>query len=240
MTPEEIAAQEAETKRLADEAAAKKLAEEEALKNKDNSLTEEEKIAAKAAELANEQLKDIKGKLDSAFTARDAALKKAEALEKKERDAQLKVLEEAGKHKEVFDLKLVEEQAKYADLESKYNSLLETNLELTRNSNLKEQLRSLDFRSEKAFEMAFNTILPEIIKDDKGNWLHRSGVSIKDFVVAFSKDDSNSFLLKAKTSTGAGTNESNGSQKGSNNSSLVGKSSAEILDMAMKNQLPKS
>jgi hypothetical protein len=237
-TPEELAALKAEEdKKLADEAKATAEAEAKA-KTAGDELSAEEKIAKQVAEQVAEQLKDIKGKLDGSFAARDAAIKKAEALEKKERDAQLKILEEAGKHKEVFDLKLVEEQAKYADLESKYNSLLETNLDLTRNSSLREQLRGVEFKNEKASDMAFNSIISEIIKDDKGGWVHRTGMSIKDFVASFVKDEANSFLLKAKASTGSGTPPT-GSASGSKSDSLVGKSNAEILAMAAAGKLPK-
>lgn len=237
-TPEELkAAEELEAKRIADETAAaeaKKKADDEA----NSKLTVEEQIKAKVAEQVAEQLKDIKSKLDGSFAARDAALKKAEALEKKERDAQLKVLEEAGKHKEVFDLKLVEEQAKYADLESKYNSLVETNLDLTRNSSLREQLRSIEFKNDKASDMAFNSIITEIIKDDKGNWVHRTGMSIKDYVTAFAKDDANSFLLKPKTSTGGGSQQT-GTKTSGSSTTLIGKTSAELLALASEGKLSK-
>jgi len=237
MTPEEIAAKEAEDKRLAEEAEAAKKKEEEDAKSK---MTDQEKLDALVAAEVAAKLKDIKGKLDNSFAERDAALRKAEALEKKERDAELKALEDAGKFKEAFELKLAEEQAKYADLESKFKSLQDTNLEITRNTSLKDHLSGVDFRNSRALEMAFNQILPEIIKNDKGEWVHRSGMSIKDYVKGFAKDEANSFLIKPKESSGGGTTPAGTTPAGNGKTSLLGKTTAEILAMAEAGQLPKS
>jgi len=233
---------EAEAKRVADEEAkkkadaeAKKKADEEADKN----LTEAERIEKRASQLVDEKLKDIKGKLDNSFAERDAARKELDAIKKKERDAELKALEAAGKHKEAFDIKLAEEQAKYADLESRYKTLESTNLDLSRNNILREELREIDFKNKKSADMAFASIASEIIKDDKGNWVHRSGVSIKEFVAAFAKDEENSFLIKAKQSSGSGTEESKKTNTTAKVDSLVGKSNKELLAMAEAGTLPK-
>jgi hypothetical protein len=49
------------------------------------------------------------------------------------------------------------------------------------------------------------------VQDKDGQWVHKTGVTIKDYVTTFAKDEDNSFLFKPKSSGGAGTNGGTGS-----------------------------
>jgi hypothetical protein len=201
------------------------------------STQDQDMIANLVAQQVSEQLKDIKSKLDKAYSVRDDAIKKAEDFEKKEREATLKKLEEEGKHKEVFDMKLVEKDAAYNDLLGKYNALEQNNLQLTRDSQVRDLLRGTEFRNDKAGDMAFHEVIGQVVKDDKGNWVHRSGISIKDFITAFVSDEANSFLLKPKVSSGGGTTTTTAS-KGNTSKSLFEMSQEEVLKMAADGKLP--
>jgi hypothetical protein len=198
---------------------------------------DQDMIANLVAQQVSEQLKDIKSKLDKAYSVRDDAISKAEILERKEREATLKKLEEEGKHKEVFDMKLVEKDAAYNDLLGKYNALEQNNLQLTRDSQVRDLLRGTEFRNDKAGDMAFHEVIGQVVKDDKGNWVHRSGVSIKDFITAFVSDEANSFLLKPKVSSGGGTTTTTTS-KGNTSKSLFEMTQEEVLKMAADGKLP--
>ena len=232
MTLEEQAAAELAAK----EQAAKEAAEKEAadkLKKPDDS----DMVAKLVAEKVEEQLKDIKSKLDASYKARDDAAKRAEALEKKEREAQLKLLDESGKHKEAFDLRIAEANTKHEELLNTSASLEQGNLELTRDAQIRDLLRAQEFRNDTAAEMAFKEISVQLVRNEQGVWVHRSGVSIKDFITAFVSDEEKSFLFKAKESSGMGGKPPAGNSQ-SNNTSLFAKSQAEVLKLAMEGKLP--
>lgn len=212
---------------------------EENKSTSNNSNTSDDNMIAKlVAEQVAEQLKDIKGKLNDAYKVRDTALKKAEELEKKEREEQLRLLEEQGKHKELYELKMVEKDAAYNELVAKVTKLEQINLELTRDVQIRDLLRVAEFKNEKAAEMAFHEISNQMIKDDKGNWIHRSGINMADFVKAFLSEEANSFLLKPKVSSGSGTTTP-GTSKGNSNKSLFALSQTEVLQLAAKGELSR-
>ena len=237
MTPEEQAAADLAAKELA-EKQAKELADKEAADKLKLTQTpaDADMIAKLVADKVAEQLKDTKGKLDAAYAARDAAAKKAEALEKKEREAELKLLDETGKHKEAFDLRIAEANTKYEALLAENQALKQGNLELTRDAQIRDALRSSEFRNEIAADMGFNTIASQLIRNEQGQWVHRSGVSIKDFVTTFSGDVKNSFLFKAKDSSGGGTTPPG--KPNTQTKSLFAKTQAEVLQMATEGKLP--
>ena len=225
------------------EAAAKKAAEDqEAEKEVERArlarMTQEERDKDMIANLVKERLEKelapIKGNLDKAYAARDEALKKVAEFERKERDANLKRLEEEGKHQEAFEIRLSEERAKNADLERR-------NMELSRDVVVREALRGYAFRSDKAAEMAFKEIITNLIQKDAGVWIHRSGMSVKDYCEAFSKDEEQSFLFKAKTNSGAGTQSTAtgaGTGTGKEKKSIFDYSQEEVLKMAAEGKLP--
>jgi len=227
MTPEEQAAADLAAKELAEKEAAAKL--------KQTKPEDADMIAKLVAEKVEEQIKEAKEKLNSAYDARDKALKRAEALEKKEREAELKILEESGKHKEAFDLRIAEANTKYDELLSKFHKLEEGNLELSRDAQIRDLLRGQEFRNDKAAALAFKDISAELIRNDQGVWVHRSGVNIKDFVTTFTANEDNAFLFKVKTSTGGGSSNSTPSNK---TTALRNKTQAEVLEMAAQGKLP--
>lgn len=228
-----------ETQRLKDEAAAEKvaadaLAAQEAEALRLSKLSQTEKDADMVAKLVQDRLDSslapIKAKLDTAFQQRDEALAKLAMLEQKEKDATLRKLEEEGKHKEVFDIKLAEANAKVAALEMK-------NTELSRDVSVRDALKGLSFRSEKASEMAFKEITGNLVRNEQGMWIHRSGISVRDYCAAFALDDEQAFLFKAKANTGSGSNDTtaNGgkpSPASNKSKSLFDLTQAEVIKMA--------
>ena len=178
-------------------------------------------------------LKDIKTKLDKSYEARDAALAKIKEFEQKDREAELKRLQEEGKHKEAFDLQLAEERAKREALEKR-------NIELTRDIEVRNALASHPFRNDNASEMAYREIVGQLVQNEQGVWVHKSGVSVKDFVKTFAEHSDNEFLFKPKVNSGSG---SGGSKAGDNSSgekkSLFAMSQEEVLKMAREGKLPK-
>ena len=181
------------------------------------------------AELAN-----IKGKLDGAYKQRDEYQSKIAAYEAKEREATLKRLAEEGKYKEAYEMQLAEERAANA-------ALAKRNTELSRDVSVREALRNMSFRNDKAAQMAFQEITSNLVQDEHKQWVHRSGISVREYCDAFSKDEDQSFLFKAKANSGAGTAAStsgNGSPADSAKSkSLFAMSQAEVLKLAAEGKL---
>ena len=156
----------------------------------------EKMVAQRTEAIITEQLKEIKGKLDSAYEARDEAVKKAAIIESEKKQEQIAKLEDEGKHKEVYDLRL-------AELEAKLESAEKHNIELTRNATVREAISGLQFRNDSAGKMAYNEIVSELVQDEHGRWVHLSGTSIGEFVDSYSKDEEKTFLFKPKNSSGS-------------------------------------
>jgi len=195
-------------------------------------------IARLVAEKVAEEVKSLKSKLDSAYSVRDEALKRASELEKAEREAALKKLDEEGKHKEAYEMRLLEKDAAYNELVKKLSDMEKRNVELTRDSQVRDLLGVTKFRNEKAANMAFHEITSQLIRNDKGEWTHRSGVSLGDFVKSFVSDDANSFLLEAKPSSGSGLDAPKPTP-GSQKTSLFAKPLTEVLNLAAEGKIPR-
>jgi hypothetical protein len=241
-TPEEILAEEErkaeeEKARIAAEEAAKLEAEKKAKEEAEarrKANPDQELIDKVVQDKVEEHLKEIKEKLDKAYAARDEALKKAAEYERKERDATIARLKEEGKHKEAFEMQLTEERAKREAAELR-------NTELTRDLLVKEGLSKFKFRSENAFQMTFREVCAQLVKTDANDWVHRSGVSINDFINTYLRDEKNEFLLEAKSNNGTGATKPNGTGGASNtNKSLFQLSQAEVLKMAAEGKLQKT
>lgn len=183
-------------------------------------------VASKIAEA----VADIKPKLDKAYEARDAALQKVAEFEREKNEAIKAQLLAEGKHKELSELQLAEKDAKIKDLEK-------VNTELARNNEVRSQLAGLDFRNEKAMNLAFREITNELVRNDQGVWVHKSGKSIDEFVKEFAKDDSQSFLFKPKTNNGGGGTQHSRTAPGEKPASLFSLSQAEILKRAAEGTL---
>jgi hypothetical protein len=179
-----------------------------------------------------EKLKPIKEKLDGAFSQRDEALRKVAEFEAKEREREIASLKEQGKLKEAFEMQLAEKDAKLSTLEKQ-------NIELSRDSDVRAVLSGIEFRNEKANDMAFQEIVSQLVRNERGEWVHKSGVPIRDFVKQYVDDEANNFLLKSKASSGSGSKgPSDKGPSGGDNKSLFSMTTAEVLKLAREGKLP--
>lgn len=181
-------------------------------------------------QMVAEELKQMKGNVDKAYKkaeelARENARLKAEAQEK-----QRKQLEDEGKHYEAAKLKLAEYEEREKILQEKLTSI-------TRDRELEKHLGSLEFRNDFARETAFKTILPELVQDEDGSWVHKSGASINDYLKAFAKDPNKDFLFKPKENSGAGSNSNKNSASMTRPKSLANMTTEELLALADSGKL---
>jgi hypothetical protein len=179
--------------------------------------------------LIDEQLKEIKKKLDASYAVRDDALRKIAEREAKEQADLKKRLEEEGKFKELAAMEVAEERAKREVAEKRV-------VELTRDVELKSALSTHQFRSDAAAEMAFKTIAESLVQND-GSWIHPSGANIRDYVIAFSQDEKYSFLFKAKTNSGGDLGANPGGKPPTGDKSLFSMSQEEVLKLAASGKL---
>ena len=144
-----------------------------------------------------EELAAIKGKLNDAYASRDDAVKKAVQFEEEKKAVEIARLEEEGKHKEAGDIRLAELAAKLEVREKQVT-------ELTRDNVVRDALRGMEFRNDTAAEFAYRDVVGQLVQDENGQWVHRTGASIKDFAESFKKDEDKDFLFKPKQSSGTG------------------------------------
>ena len=144
-------------------------------------------------------IKNIKSNLDNAYSERDNALAAVAEAKSEKQKAEIESLEKQGKHSEVMQMKIAEMSAKLETYEQK-------NTELSRDNAVRSQLNSLNFKSDKAANMAYQDIVGSLKKDATGNWVHENGLSINDAVSSYSKDDNNAFLFSVKANAGSGIN----------------------------------
>ena len=209
----------------------------EDLNTPDENEIKEEKVEAPAkdvdqlvAERVAEALKPIKEKLDKAYESRDTALKKLEEAAQKEREAQLKLMKEEGRHREAYELEISEERARRQAAETRA-------VELTRDAEIRLALGAYAFRNEQASAMAFREILPSLIQNEQGQWVHKSGVSVRDFVKTFVEADDNAFLLRPKVSSGTGSSTLRPIVHSKEKVSLFNLSQEEVLKRAREGTL---
>lgn len=186
-----------------------------------------------------EQVAELKANLDKAYAIRDAAVKKANEFEQKEKAAQVARLKEEGKHKEAFEIEKAALQARLEAAEKRTT-------ELSRDVSVRNALSGLPFRNTDANDMAYNEVVSQLTQNEHGDWVHRSGMSISDFVEAYAKTESKSFLFKTKANSGAGIPASPASQaraavasESGANKSLFNMSQEEVLKLAREGKLPK-
>lgn len=221
------AAAEAATKKASDDAAALKAAA--------GNTGDSEMIEKIVKERLDKELAAIKESLNKAYAARDENAAKVADFEKKEREANIKRLAEEGKHKEAYELQLAEKDAALA-------ALAKRNVELSRDVAVREAVRQLPFRNGKAEAMAVAEITSSLVQNEHKEWVHRSGVSIREYCEAFAKDEDQSFLFKAKANTGSGsasTNSGSGTPAAADKpKSLFAMSQAEVIRLATEGKLP--
>jgi hypothetical protein len=189
-----------------------------------------ELLAKLVQEKVDQELAEIKKKLDSAYSSRDDALLKLKEKDDAEKAAQRKKLEDEGKFKELYEQQLAEEKAEKEALKRK-------NVELSRDILIKETLRGLEFRNTAAADVAYQQILGQVIQNDKGDWIHKSGIQIKDFVETFSKDENYSFLFKSKQNSGLGSGNGSPNAPDTTGKSVFKMTQAEVLAAAAAGKL---
>jgi hypothetical protein len=198
-----------------------------------NRKADDDLVAKLVEERLAEALKDVKQNLDKAYQARDELKSKVTEYEKKEKEATIQRMREEGKHKEVYEMQLKER-------DDALEALRKQNIELTRDLSVNDALKTLPFRSDNASKMAFREIVPQLVQNENGSWVHRSGVSIKDFVTVFAKDEEFSFLFKAKGNSGNGTTVAATNVSSSQGSkSLFDLPQKEVLKLAAEGKLPR-
>ena len=138
----------------------------------------------------------VKENIQKAYQARDEMAKEIEQLRAAKREAELKALEEAGKKEEADKLRMQELQEQLKAAQAQVTGL-------TRDTALKGSLAAMEFRSEKAAQVAYQDIVGTLIQDAQGNWVSPTGQSIQDYVQFYSQDETNSFLFKPKQSSGS-------------------------------------
>jgi len=203
-------------------------------KNEDGTPVEAEDKRTEVQKAIDEAKADMKRKLDAAYAARDDAAKKLAEREKADRDRETQRLKDEGKLQEAFE-------RERADMEAKIRELEERDVVNTRDIAVSNVLAGYEFRNAKAAEMAKRDITSELHKNDAGEWVHRSGVTIAAFVKSFLEHDDNSFLLKAKRSSGGGTSTTTTTTTPADTKgkSLFGMSQADVLKLAAEGNLRK-
>ena len=194
-------------------------------------VAEEKRINDLVQKRVDESLKEIKGNLDKAYNQRDELQKKLAEKELAENEAKKKKLEEEGKHKELYELQLSEERAKREALEKR-------NTELSRDVELRQALSGKNFKNDRTTNIAFKEIVDELVKNDAGVWMHKSGLAISEYVDKFCSDEGNAFLFTVKANSGSGTSSSTGeTNTNSKPKSLFAMSQAEVLKLAEEGKL---
>jgi len=173
---------------------------------------------------------NIKLNLDNAYKERDEALSQIEKIKVEKRQAEISSLEQQGKHSEAMQMKLNEMNTKLEAYEQK-------NIELSRDNAVRTQLNSLNFKSEKAANMAYSDIVKSLKKDASGNWVNENGASIDETVSNYAKDDNNEFLFSVKANMGSGITPAKPSTGTTPVSSIKDMSSDEMLNAISKGQI---
>ena len=171
----------------------------EEIKVEEKTETKQPDIKQLVDQEVSKAISNIKVNLDNAYKERDEAISQIETIKSEKRQAEISSLEQQGKHTEVMQMKLNEMNAKLELYEQK-------NTELSRDNAVRSQLNSLNFKSEKAANMAYEDIIGGLKKDATGNWIHENGLSISDAVSSYAKDDNNAFLFSVKANVGSGVN----------------------------------
>ncbi len=181
-------------------------------------------------EEVSKAISNIKLNLDNAYKERDEALGQIEKIKVEKRQAEISSLEQQGKHSEAMQIKLNEMNTKLEAYEQK-------NTELSRDNAVRTQLNSLNFKSEKAANMAYSDIVKSLKKDALGNWVNENGISIDETVSNYAKDDNNEFLFSVKANMGSGITPAKPSTGSTPVSSIKDMTTDEMLNAVSKGQV---
>ena len=192
--------------------------------------TKQPNIKQMVDEEVSKAIKNIKVNLDNAYKERDEAISQIEKIKEEKRQAEISSLEQQGKHSEAMQMKLNEVNQRLQQYEQK-------NTELSRDNAVRTQLNALNFKSEKAANMAYSDIVNSLKKDATGNWVHESGLSINETVSNYAKDENNAFLFSVKANMGTGINPAKPSTGTNPVTSIKDMSTDELLNAVAKGQI---
>jgi hypothetical protein len=192
--------------------------------------TKQKEHEALIEQQVNERLAKMKKSVDGAYTKMDALVKENTRLKEAAQANERKKLESEGKHVEAAKLQITE-------LAEKNSILQERLLGLTRDRELEKSLTGLEFRNDFAKQTAFDTLVRDLVQDDDGSWVHKSGSSVKDYIKTFAKDPNWDFLFKPKENTGTGTPTTKTTSTGTRPKSLAGMTTEELLAAAAAGKL---
>jgi len=192
--------------------------------------TKQPNIKQMVDEEVSKAIANIKVNLDNAYKQRDDALSEVNKIKEEKRQAEIAGLEQQGKHSEAMQIKLNEVNARLEQYEQK-------NTELSRDNAVRTQLNALNFKSEKAAEMAYSDIVSSLKKDATGNWVHETGSSINETVSNYAKDDNNAFLFSVKANMGSGISPAKPSTGTNPVGSIKDMSTDEVLDAVAKGRI---
>ena len=181
-------------------------------------------------EEVSKAISNIKVNLDNAYKQRDEALSEVNKIKEEKRQTEIQSLEQQGKHSEAMQIKLNEVNKRLEQYEQK-------NTELSRDNAVRTQLNALNFKSEKAAEMAYSDIVNSLKKDATGNWVHETGSSITETVSNYAKDDNNAFLFSVKANMGSGISPAKPSTGTNPVGSIKDMSTDEMLNAIAKGQV---
>ena len=167
---------------------------------------------------------NIKANINKAYSEKEAMAKELADFRSQKREAELRQLEESGKQKEADNMRM-------ESLKSELKMAQDTMITLTRDTALNLALSTLEFKTEKAAKFAQTDLVSGLIQDSAGSWVSSNGQSIQEYAKAYSVDDANSFLFKAKQSSGSSTMAAPSSAPGSvkSDKSVGSMSNEELL-----------
>ena len=141
---------------------------------------------------------NVKANINKAYSEKEAMAKELDQFRAEKRESELRQLEESGKQKEADDMRMQEMKSQLKHAQDQVTNL-------TRDTALNTALSTLEFKTEKAAKFAQQDLIAGLVQDSTGNWVSSNGQSISDYAKAYQSDESNSFLFKAKQSSGSST-----------------------------------
>jgi len=178
-----------------------------------------------------DDLAPIKDNLNKAYKARDDALEEVKKLKKEKRDAELEKLKTEGKTNEHYEGRLKDKDDEISELKQEI-------VKLRRDNTVQQSLSTVTFRNERAAKTAQRDVISELVENEKGEWVHKSGKSIADYIKSFVEDEDNAFLFPAKENKGTQTPQNKGQkQVDTGTKKLRDRTVAEVLKLAAEGKL---
>ena len=141
---------------------------------------------------------NVKANINKAYSEKEAMAKELDQFRAEKRESELRQLEESGKQKEADEMRMQEMKAQLKHAQDQVTNL-------TRDTALNMALSTLEFKTDKAAKFAQQDLIAGLVQDSTGNWVSSNGQSISDYAKAYQNDESNSFLFKARQSSGSST-----------------------------------